>query len=65
MKKMLFAAFALTLALPVFAADDEKNQEYMDQCKTYAQEDGVAAEEMEDYIQNCVKDMQESEGSKD
>ena len=63
MKKMLFAAFALTLVLPAFASDDEKTQEYTEQCKEYAKEDGVAADEMEDYIQSCVKDMQESAGS--
>lgn len=62
MKKMLFAAFALTLALPVFASDDETNQEYLQQCKEYAKDDGVSADEMDEYIKDCVKDMQESAG---
>jgi antitoxin component of RelBE/YafQ-DinJ toxin-antitoxin module len=60
MKKMLLAAFALTLALPVFASDEETNQEYLQQCEEYAKDDGVSADEMEDYIQSCVKEMQES-----
>ena len=61
---MLFAAFVLTLAMPVFASDEDKAQENMELCKTYAKEDGVPAEEMEEFLANCVKDLEES-GSSD
>jgi len=65
MKKMLLAAFALCLTLPVLA-DEQKDQEYMDLCKTYAKEDGIAADELADYLEGCVKDLKESaESSKD
>lgn len=64
MKKIVVAAVIALLAAPVFSSDDEsKTQEYMDTCTTYAKEDGVAADELEEYVANCVKDMQDSEES--
>lgn len=63
MKKMLLAAFIITLAAPVFASDADKEQEYQELCKTYAQEDGVEAEEMNDYIKDCVKELKENAAS--
>lgn len=64
MKKMLLAAFVLTLALPVMASDEEKAAEYLELCNSYAKEDGVAADEMDDYIKDCVKDLEESAEAK-
>ena len=61
MKKMLFAAFVLTLVMPVFASDEGKAQENIELCKTYAKEDGVAADELEEFLANCVKDLEESD----
>ncbi len=61
MKKILFAIIVSALACPIFASDNEaKTQEYLELCKTYAKDDGVAEDEMDEYLQNCVKDFQES-----
>ena len=66
MKKMLLAAFVLTLALPLLASDEEKAAEYLELCNSYAKEDGVSADEMDDYLKDCVKDLNESaEGEND
>lgn len=47
---------------PVMAAEDvEKTPEQ--QCQEYAVEDGVAAEQMETYVAECVASLSESETS--
>ena len=61
MKKMLIAVIVATFALPVFSSDnDAKTQEYLELCKLYAKDDGVSADEMDEYLKSCVKDLQES-----
>lgn len=61
MKKTILAVVISALTLPVFASDSENaDQKYLDLCKSYAKEDGVSADEMDEYIKNCVKDFQES-----
>lgn len=61
MKNILFVIIVSAIAFPVFASDNEaKTQEYLELCKTYAKDDGVAADEMDEYLQNCIKDFQET-----
>ena len=61
MKRILLAVIVSAITLPVFASDDEaKNQEYLDLCKTYAKDDGVAGDELDKYLSDCVKDLQET-----
>jgi hypothetical protein len=62
MKRALLAIIVSALAFPVLASDNEtKNQEYLDICKSYAIDDGVAEAELDDFLKMCVKDIQESE----
>jgi hypothetical protein len=66
MKKVVLTALLAALACPVFASDDAtKEKEYMDECKNYAKEDGIAADEMEEYLANCLKDLQEAAAAED
>ena len=59
MKKIAVAAvIAAVIASPGVLADDA---EYREQCKKYAQEEGVPAEEMKQYIKDCVSDLKGSE----
>lgn len=45
------------------ASDDEEQQKaFAADCKQAAMEDSVPAEEMDDYIEQCVQDMAQSEG---
>ena len=61
MKKIVIAAFVSFVMLPAFAAQDsQKEQEYMELCQSYAKEEGVAAEELDDYLASCVQDFKES-----
>ena len=66
MKKFLLAVVISALALPLFASDNEvKNKEYEDLCKIYAKDDDISADEMDEYLKNCIKEFQESAASKD
>ena len=59
--KLRFAAAASMAALisvNAFAAVDEAQMaDFEADCKKYAQEDGVSAEEMEGYIAQCMQDL--------
>ena len=62
MKRALLAIIVSALAFPAFATDNEsKNQEYLEICKSYAKDEGIAEAEFDDYLKMCVKDIQESE----
>lgn len=52
------AALAALLSQPVLAADEESPEA---QCKKYAAEEAVPAEEMESYVADCVKEMTSAE----
>jgi len=61
MKKIVIAAFVSFVMLPAFAAQDsQKDQEYMELCQSYARDDGVSAEELEEYLQSCVQDFRDT-----
>jgi hypothetical protein len=61
MKNIMIAAIVAVLATPVFSAnDDAKNEEYRETCMIYAKEDGIPANEMDEYINSCVADFQET-----
>ena len=50
----LILATVLALGTSVFAESPEEAEA---RCKQYAQEDNVSAEEMEDYMAECVKQL--------
>ncbi len=61
MKKVVISALLFSLAFPVFAAEDSaKTEEYKELCKSYAKEDGIAADEMQEYLAGCIKDLEET-----
>lgn len=61
MKKIVIAALVSIVMLPAFAAENsQKEQEYMELCQTYAKEEGVAAEDMDDFLASCVQDFKET-----
>lgn len=61
MKKIALAAVIMGLAFSVVAADQAKQQEYLELCKIYAKDDDVSAAEMDEYLESCVKELEESE----
>ena len=55
MKKSFFGVAALSVILAAgsaWGADDATSR-----CQEYAKEDGVSAEEMKDYMEQCVEDQ--------
>lgn len=44
----------------VLASDDEQYLKYEADCKKYAQEDSVPVEDMDAYMEQCLKDMSDS-----
>jgi len=59
MKKSLIGAALLGLLLAtgsVFAADDAEAR-----CREFAQEEGVKADEMDDYMAQCIEDQRAAE----
>lgn len=70
MKLQLLAAMALVAAFSVTAlaaAEEPQAVDFKAECRKYAQEDGVSADEMESYITQCMEDMAavQSESGKD
>lgn len=64
MKNIVLAVIALVFAMPLLAADGgAADQQYLEQCHQYAKEDGVSAEEMDEYVISCVRDLKETEES--
>ena len=65
MKKIVIAAIASFVMLPAFAAEDaQKDQEYMELCQSYAKDDGVSADELDEYLKSCVQDFRDSAAEK-
>lgn len=61
MKKTLAVAIVMALFVPfIVTADEAKKEEYMELCKSYAKDDEVSAEDMDNYLESCVKDLEES-----
>jgi outer membrane lipoprotein-sorting protein len=61
--KRLFAVLlpTLTLATSAFSATgEEHHMKYEEDCRKYAQEDSIAAEDMDVYMEQCMKDMTET-----
>ncbi len=58
MNKVIFAvvAFAIAFTSGVFAEESIEEQ-----CKRFAQEDGIPAEEMDEYLQVCMADAENAE----
>ena len=59
MKNILFSLFAASMAVSS-AAQAITQAEAETKCRAYAQEDGVAAEELKDYVAECVKDLMQA-----
>ncbi len=56
MKKTMFAFLAAAM-LASAAVQAMTKEEAEEQCKTQAAEDGVSAEEMKDYMKECVDSL--------
>ena len=54
---IMLAIIALLAGSPIAFADSLAEAEA--RCKQYAQEDNVSADEMKDYIAECVKELTE------
>ena len=63
MKKSVVIGILMGLSTTlVFANDEEKvEQKFLEECKAYAKEDKVGADELEAYLDECVKEMKEAE----
>jgi hypothetical protein len=60
---MLIAAIAASFSAgSLMAADAEQMAQYQADCKKYAAEDGVAPEEMDAYLSQCIQDMAGEQG---
>ncbi len=60
MKPNMIAAAALAMAVSAGALanfDEEQMAAFESDCYKYAQEDGVAEEQLEDYVAQCVRDL--------
>lgn len=59
MKRFLAVLLPMvTLATSVFSATDEElYMQYEVDCRKYAQEDSVPAEDMDAYMEQCMRDM--------
>ena len=52
------ASVAALLAVTAFAGIDEAQMaEFESECKRYAVEDGIPADEVEEFLSQCVQDM--------
>jgi len=61
MKKIVIAALVSFVVLPAFAAEDaQKEQEYMELCQSYAKDDGIAADELDEYLKSCIQDFKDT-----
>lgn len=59
--KLALAGILLaSVAGTVFASGDE---EYEDKCKAWAQEDEVVADKLDEYIQDCIKQLKDEQSS--
>ncbi len=58
MKKYVFALGFLALMATTVAWAEETAE---DQCRRFAVEDGIPAEELDSYIQQCVADLEQAE----
>ncbi len=58
MKKVIFAVAALAIAFSSGAFAEESVEE---QCKRFAQEDGIPAEEMDEYLKVCMADAENAD----
>ena len=47
----------------IASANEATNQEYLELCQTYAKEDGIEPEGLDQFLKDCIKDLQESEKS--
>ena len=63
MKKLTFAALAVSslILTPLSAYASEESEEIEKQCRQAAMDEGIAAEEIADYIADCVAKNQEEE----
>ncbi len=65
MKSKLIAVVgiaALCLAGQALAADQPDLEAIKKECSQYAKEDGVSAEEMEEYMTQCMEDLSAPQG---
>jgi len=61
MKKIVVAIVVAAIAAPMFAvANEDQNAEFLETCKTYAKEDGVEQADLQEYLDSCIKDLQEA-----
>ena len=67
MKLQLIAAAVLATAFTVSTPTVAEEADLKAECAKYAQEDGVPADEMQEYLAQCMKDMAsaDSEDAKD
>lgn len=62
----MFKPLAISLVLfsfpvAVFATDaDNVEQQYLEECKLYAQEDNISADELDTYLNECVENMKQT-----
>lgn len=62
---------AIAIFLPAFmlavsavsAMDEELAMKHEAECRKYAVEDSIAPEDMDNYIEECMRDLAESEGA--
>lgn len=61
MKKILVIALIASFLVPGYAlAKKHSEEEMLEQCKSFAKEDEVSADEMPEYLKNCVEDLKEA-----
>jgi len=67
MKLQLIAAVALAAAFSATVPAAAEETESKAECARYAQEDGIPADEMQEYLAQCMEDMAsaQSEDAKD
>lgn len=59
---MVVGLFLSFFAVSVLASDHEsKNEQYMEDCKAYAKEEGISAGEMKEYLMECIEGLEEEE----
>ena len=59
MFKAILVSILLVFSSAAVVADDPKEleQQYLEECEEYAKEDKVSAEELEAYLEECVKEI--------
>lgn len=63
MNKFSLALAGILLVATTGIATASSEEEYEEKCKAWAQEDQIGEDKMEEYIQDCIKQLKDEEAA--